>query len=74
MKEIKTVETTAITEREVVWTPKGYGWPSHQVAIIQDGKLYQFPQIAGYLVEADLDGCIEFIQAIKKAMAETRKD
>lgn len=74
MSEVKTVKTESIAERQVEWIPKGYAWSSHKTAIIRDGKIDQFPKIDGYFVEADPDGCVEFIQAIKRAMAETRKD
>ena len=73
MVKIRTVKVEAVTERQVEWTPKGWGWSSCKVAIIRDGKIDRFPQIDGYFVEADPDGCIEFIQAIKRAMAETAK-
>jgi len=74
MSEVQAVETVAIAERRIDWTPKGYSFSSNRVAIIRDGKISEFPKIEGYFVEADPDGCIEFIQAIKKAMAETRKN
>ena len=73
MSDVKVVTTEAIAEREVGWTPKGWRRSSRKVAIVRDGKLEQFPQMDVYYVEADPDGCIEFIQAIKRAMAETRK-
>lgn len=73
MPEVKTVTTEAIAERQVEWIPQGYGWSSRKTAIIRDGKIDQFPGIAGYFVEKDPDGCVEFIQAIKRAMAETAK-
>jgi len=74
MSEVQTVISQAIAERQVEWTPKGFSWSSRKVAIIRDGKLNKMPLLEGYFVEADPDGCIEFIQAIKRAMAETRKD
>ena len=74
MLEVKTVEIKAIAERQVEWTPKGYSWSSKKTAIIRDGKLEVFPDVQGYFVEADPDGCIEFFQAIKQAIAETREN
>ena len=66
------IETKTITERRVEWTPRGYGGNSRKVAVIRDGGIAKLSQIDGYLVEADPDGCIEFFQVIKEAMAETR--
>jgi len=55
--------------REVVWVPEGYTFK--KVARIQDGMLYEFPVLEGYLVESDTDGCIEFIQNIRQALIDT---
>ena len=74
MSEVTEVDTRAIAERQVRWRPKGYGSSSDTVAIIRDGALGGLPVIERYHVQADPDGCIEFFQAIKRAMAETRKD
>lgn len=73
MTKAGTVEVKVIDERQVDWVPKGHEKSSHKIATIRDGKLYSFPQIDGYFVEADPDGCMEFIQAIKGAIAETAK-
>jgi len=73
MAEIKTVTIESVAERQVEWVPKGYGWACRKVAVIRDGKIDIFPRIDGYFVGADPDGCVEFIQAIKRAMAETAK-
>ena len=68
MSEVKVV---AITERNIKWTPGGYS--ESKEAIIRDGKINYLPTLERYIVEADPDGAIEFLQAIKRAMAETRK-
>jgi len=73
VSEVKTITVEAVAERQVEWVPKGWGKASRIVAIIRDGKIDRFPQVDGYFVEADPDGCIEFIRAIKRAMAETAK-
>ena len=73
MSETKTVKTEVVNERQIEWIPKGYTWRNRKTAIIRDGALYHLPQLEAYLVEAGIDGCIEFIQAIKRAMDETAK-
>jgi len=71
-KEGITVET--INERQVEWTPKGCGSSSRKLAIIRDGKIDELLQIDSYLINADIDGYIEFIQAVKQAMIDTKKN
>ncbi|KKM15172.1 hypothetical protein LCGC14_1698750 [marine sediment metagenome] len=73
MTETKTVKTEVVNERRVGWTPKGYSNYSVKEAIIRDGEICSFPQVTACLVKADPDGCIEFIQAIRRAMDETAK-
>lgn len=73
MSIVKTVIIKAIAEGRVEWIPKGWGWSSRKTAIIRDGKIDQFPEIDSFFIEADPNGCVEFIRAIKRTMAETVK-
>ena len=67
------IKLESIAERRVEWIPNGWDWSSNKTAIIRDGKLEIMPLLDHYFVEKDPDGAIEFLQAIKRAMAETRK-
>ncbi len=65
----------AIAERQVEWTPNGWGWSSRKECIIRDGEIVNggMPLLDYYFLNKDIDGAIEFLQAIKRAMAETKK-
>ncbi len=62
-----------IAERQIQWIPIGWDFFSRKGAVVRDGKLETTLSLDGYFVTADIDGAIEFLQAIKRAMAETRK-
>lgn len=55
------------------WIPDGWDRDSRKSAIIRDGEITTMPVIEGYFLNKDIDGAIEFLQSIKRAMAETTK-
>lgn len=63
------IEIDGIEEVRIEWTPKGYS-PSgnRQLAVIRNGQLDSFPAAEKYLIEADIEGYIAFLQAIQKAV------
>ena len=65
---IRTLEE--VRERTVVWRPKGYIDPV--AAEVRNGEAHIEGLCGEYLVN-DLDGCIEFINAIKEAIEDTKK-
>ncbi len=66
------IETTAIAERQVEWTPKGWDWSSRKLVIVRNGGIKEMPLLDYYFLNKDIDGAIEFLQAIKRAMKESK--
>ena len=58
-----------VKEIEVVWIPKDH--PFDVIATIRDGKLGLSQSIGHKIICGDLDGCIEFLTAVQKVIADT---
>ncbi len=69
------VKVMAIAERNIEWQPRGWDWSSRKNCIVRNGEIGTggMPLLDYYLLNKDIDGAIEFLQAIKRAMAETKK-
>jgi hypothetical protein len=67
------VKTEAIAERQVEWIPDGWDWASRKTGVVRDGGLQGSITLDYYFLNKDIDGAIEFLKQIKRAMAETKK-